>query len=345
MSRCLASLASLSLLFATLPAVAQTPDLVITPATVTVESGSTATLTVRPATRPQIALTFYNFQIADASVASFSDGSYSKQLFFDQSSWETPQTPTLSGVSAGQTSIGVLSTDGTYSATIPVNVTVAGARVTTSPARLSLLEDDSDGAAFSVVLDAAPTGNVTVSVTSNDTGAASVSTSSLIFTSSNWNTPRSVTVTPVIDDDNRDESLRVTLRVSGGGYDGIANKTVPVSITDNVSTVPAIVVSPTSLSLTEGGDFGTLSVSLDAPPPANVTVRIESDDEAGIDFGGSAVQLSPRTLTFTPTNWSVTQAVHVFPVEDNDNKDESLKPAALRPGPAGPPRPRQGVRE
>jgi len=43
-------------------------------------------------------------------------------------------------------------------------------------------------------LDAQPSSNVVLSVTSSDTGEATVSPSTLTFTSANWNTTQTVTV-------------------------------------------------------------------------------------------------------------------------------------------------------
>ena len=53
---------------------------------------------------------------------------------------------------------------------------------------------------FSVVLNAAPATNVVSYLISNDTSEGTVSPASLTFTTGNWNTPRTVTVTPVNDE-------------------------------------------------------------------------------------------------------------------------------------------------
>ena len=65
-------------------------------------------------------------------------------------------------------------------------------------------------------LAALPTGPVTVAVSSGDTGALAVPVS-FVFTASNWNQPRTVTVRGVEDDDTSDETVTVTHRASGGG--------------------------------------------------------------------------------------------------------------------------------
>ena len=52
---------------------------------------------------------------------------------------------------------------------------------------------------FTVVLSSAPSSDVVVSVTSDDTGEVTVSTSPLTFTSGNWNVPQTVTLTGIDD--------------------------------------------------------------------------------------------------------------------------------------------------
>ncbi len=54
-------------------------------------------------------------------------------------------------------------------------------------------------ASFSVVLNTAPTANVTIAVSSSDTTEGTVVPSSLVFTPANWNTAQTVTVTGVPD--------------------------------------------------------------------------------------------------------------------------------------------------
>ena len=74
-----------------------------------------------------------------------------------------------------------------------------------------------------VVLDAQPTNNVVLAITSSDAGEATVN-SPLTFTNANWNTPQTVTVTGV--DDNI--------------IDGNINSTITISVVDAVSTTTSI---------------------------------------------------------------------------------------------------------
>ena len=61
-------------------------------------------------------------------------------------------------------------------------------------------------ATFTVVLGAQPDSDVVISVTSGDTGEATVSPATLTFTNGNWNSTQTVTVTGV-DDNIIDTSI------------------------------------------------------------------------------------------------------------------------------------------
>ena len=54
-------------------------------------------------------------------------------------------------------------------------------------------------ATFTVVLTARPTANVTIGLISSDTTEGTVNQASVTFTSDNWNTPQTVTITGVND--------------------------------------------------------------------------------------------------------------------------------------------------
>ena len=107
--------------------------------------------------------------------------------------------------------------------TLPGGVTVGGTAETTivsitdddtadlvvSPSSLDIGEAGSG--TFTVKLATQPSLAVTVSVTSGDTGAATVSQASLSFSAATWNDAQTVTVSGVSDADTSDESLSVTL--------------------------------------------------------------------------------------------------------------------------------------
>ncbi len=75
-------------------------------------------------------------------------------------------------------------------------------------------------------------------------------------------------------------------------------------------------ITPTEMTLTEGGSAGTISVSLAYQPSKDVTVNTA--------WGSGPVSLSPRTLTFTPANYSTAQTVTVTPKTDLDSGTEAV---------------------
>ena len=65
-------------------------------------------------------------------------------------------------------------------------------------------------ATFTVVLNTQPTANVTIGLSSSDTTEGTVSPASLTFTTANWNSAQTVTVTGVddaVDDGNQPYSI------------------------------------------------------------------------------------------------------------------------------------------
>ncbi|MEL7146841.1 MAG: Calx-beta domain-containing protein, partial [Bacteroidota bacterium] len=120
---------------------------------------------------------------------------------------------------------------------------------------------------YTVVLDAEPASNVVISVSSGDTGEATVSTASLTFTNANWDTPQTVTVTGV-DDDIIDgtQSVTITMAVvdasSNDFFDPLGNQTVSADNTDDDVAGFTIVESSGSTDVTEAGGTDTYTVVL-----------------------------------------------------------------------------------
>ena len=84
----------------------------------------------------------------------------------------------------------------------------------------SLTVDENGSGSFEVSLATQPSGQVSVTVSSGDSGAVSVPSQALVFTTGNWSTAQSVSVGGVDDDDALDETVTVTLTASAGDYGG-----------------------------------------------------------------------------------------------------------------------------
>jgi hypothetical protein len=166
---------------------------------------------------------------------------------------------------------------------------------------------------FTVVLGAAPVADVTIDLSSSDPDEGTVDTDSLVFTSDDWDTPQTVTVTGV-DDDASDGPVSYTIATTASSddpaYDGLAVDDVAVINLDDELSVPAILVSPTSgLETTEGGDAATFSVFLGTQPTASVGLSLTVGDT-------SEGSLDKTTLIFSTTNWSTPQTLTVTGLDD-----------------------------
>ena len=169
---------------------------------------------------------------------------------------------------------------------------------------------------FTVVLDSAPSANVTVTLSGLDSTEGSLSATTLTFTPANWNVAQTITVSGVDDTDidgDTDYTLTLETSSSDASYDGANTVTESVAVTnlDDESAEPdgSITVSGGPLTTSEVGTFDQFTVVLDSAPTANVTLSI-----GGLD--STEGQLSANTLTFTPANWNVPQTVTVTGVDD-----------------------------
>src|SRR2546422_951899 len=167
-------------------------------------------------------------------------------------------------------------------------------------------------ATFTVALTSQPTANVTIGVSSSDLTEGTVAPASVTFTSGNWNTAQTVTVTGV-DDFGVDGNVPYTIVTAAatstdGIYNGMNAADVAVTNTDNDTA--GITVAPTSgLTTTEGGGTATFTVVLTSQPTANVTIGLSSSD---LTEG----TVAPASVTFTSASWNTAQTVTVTGVDD-----------------------------
>ena len=211
--------------------------------------------------------------------------------------------------------------DGEWSETITVTPRTEEAGVTVVPdAVLNLPVVEGGMGTYTVVLDSEPSDVVTVTAMSEDTDAVTVSPTTLTFTTGNWDTARTVTVTAEQDNDADDEEVDVSHVATSSGdtaYNNLAGPPVVVRVTDNevagMTVVPDAVLN---FPVVEGG-MGTYTVVLDSEPSDVVTVAAMSGDT-------DAVTVSPTTLTFTTGNWDTARTVTVTAEQDNDADDEEV---------------------
>ena len=266
------------------------------PVSVAVASSATAVATVEPAT-----------------------------LTFTAQNWNVPQTVTVAGVDDAGTSNSAATvthtptgadygsvTIGSFSVVV-VDDEPAGLKV--SPTSLTVAEGAT--ATYTVRLNTAPTGAVTVTVggatakvtADTDTGTTGDQTT-LSFDATNWNTAQTVTVTGTADDDGADETATLTNTSSGAGAYNSLTSTPGVAVQVSDDETAGVVVSPTSLTIDEGGT-ATYTVRLSAPPATgSATVTIAATGAVGVTVDTS-------TLTFSTTTWNTAQTVTATAVADH----------------------------
>lgn len=292
---------------------------------VTTEAGGTATFTVVLDSQPTADVTI------GLSSSNTTEGTVSpSSLTFTSSNWDTPRTVTLTGVndfvqdsSVGYTIVTApaVSTDSNYDGFDPANVTASNtdndtAGITVTPTSGLVTTEAGGTATFTVVLDSQPTADVSIGLNSSDATEGTVSPSSLIFTSSDWSTPKTVTVTGV-NDFVQDGSVTYTIVTSpavsaDSNYNGLDPANVSASNTDNDSADVTITESGGSTNVTEGGAADTYSIVLTTQPLADVTITVDPDSQTSVGAGAGV----STSLTFTSANWNTPQVVSVTSVDD-----------------------------
>ena len=160
---------------------------------------------------------------------------------------------------------------------------------------------------YTVALNSAPTANVILTAKSDDTGAATVSPATLTFTSTDYGTAQTVTVTGVDDDidnmgDERTAIISHGATSSDPGYVIPQAGSLSVTVTDDDQV--GVTVSPVSLALTELGAASdvekTYTVVLNTDPTADVTITITNGNGSAVavDSGNQKKDI----LTFTHGN-------------------------------------------
>ncbi|GIR37543.1 MAG: hypothetical protein CM15mP49_29280 [Actinomycetota bacterium] len=287
------------------------------------ESGTTDTFTVVLNTQPlsDVVFSIISSDTGEATVTS--------SLTFTPANWDTPQTATVTGIDDDIV-------DGTQSPVITISVNDALSHddfddLQDQTINASNTDDDVAGFTidelngsvevteaggtdtFTVVLDAQPTSNVVLTLTSNDVGESSVS-SPITFTAANWDTPQTVTVTGIDDDIiDGEQGSSITISIddanSDNDFDSIPDQTVSVLTADDDVAGFTVDQLDGSVEVTEAGGTDTFTVVLDAQPTSDVVIALTSSDTGEATISGS--------LTFTSANWDTPQTVTVTGVDDN----------------------------
>ena len=193
------------------------------------------------------------------------------QLTFTPDNWKVAQTITVTGVddyiirndSAIVTVSVNTSSDNTFAALANQSVEIIledddVAGFTLSESTL-IIDEDAGTASFTVVLNTQPISNVVFDVLSDDDNEAIVNNGTLTFTSGDWDTPQTITVTGVNDEIDREDDATITVSVEAASsddtYDGEEDQTVAVTLTDD-DEVPTVSTTDASSVISTSGVLG-----------------------------------------------------------------------------------------
>lgn len=293
---------------------------IVTPiSSTTTEAGGTATFTVVLAGAPTATVV-----IPVTTNSSVESRISTPTLYFTTANWSTPQTVTVTGqddfwddgdVNYLAILDPVQSTDGNYNGINPSDVPLTNIDDDTAGITVTQLgpttSEDGAQATFTVVLNSRPFNSVTIPVSSSDASEGTASVASLVFTTANWNTPQTVTVTGVDDlIADGDQAYQIVLGAPTSNdttYRAINPNDIALTNFDDEQ--PGLVITPTGTQTTEAGGTVSMSVQLTSQPVADVTVPVSSSDL-------SEGTVSVSALVFTPANWNIAQTVVVTGVDD-----------------------------
>lgn len=324
------------------------PGLLVEPANINIsEGGQPAILRIRLATQPAAGSTVH-VQIANDLADGTNDQETlsTKDLNYDDTNWSTFQEVIVSAVddtvADGSISYNLVvsvandSTDSSFlgmSTSVPITVNdneqangSVGVSFPGLPSNLTTTEDGGE-VTFNVVLDSAPSADVTVNLVSNATsegmllnGQTQQQALPLVFTPQNWNQPQAVTVVGVDDiyaDGGRNYRILIQTISDDTFFNGLD---IPdIRITNNDNEEPGIIASPTSgLVTSEDGTSATFQVRLSSPPAPGLQVVLT----AAVQPPGSGealegyVILPVNQLVFNSDNYNQPQSVTVTGMDD-----------------------------
>ena len=249
------------------------------------ESGTTDTFTVVLDAQPTSDVVF-NISPVDSTESSVTSTT------FTNGNWDTPQIVTVTGVND-------FLIDGTITAAITVSIDDANSNadfaLTDQSVNVSTLDDDvagftvteTDGSTSvnesgindtTIVLTAQPVSDVVLTIVSSDNTESSA-TSTVTFTTNNWNTAQSVEVVAVdefIIDGNQNSTLTIAIddANSDDDFDALDDQTVTVqTIDDDVAGFESY-RNWWRHCCSESETSDTFSVALTAQPSSNVELNI-----------------------------------------------------------------------
>jgi hypothetical protein len=289
----------------------------------TSESSGAITYSVKLTSKPSSSVTLSIFSLSPL------EGQPSlSSMVFTNLNWNTSQSlvvtgqddPDIDGDKSYTVQISVSgTTDSNYASILPTNLgftnidnDTAGFVFQNHLSRTT--SEDGTNTSFQVKLRSRPTDTVTLNVLSSDTTEGTVSSSSLVFNTSNWNTYKTVQINPVneslLDGDQFYEIQFPSVVSTDSNYNGLVVGNVPVQNLDD-DTPGVMFYNSASMITTEATSAGwTFQMRLKTKPNASVTfpmISVSNSNEG---------TLSLSTITFSTTDWNVPRSIKITPVRD-----------------------------
>ena len=175
-----------------------------------------------------------------------------------------------------------------------------------STTSVSVNESGTTSQNVTVVLNTKPSGNVVLDLTHNDPSEASISPSSLTFTTGNWNTAQSLTVTALnelIDDGNVTSTVTVAVNTSDTAdakYDILGSQSVTVITVDDDTSTLTVPVLACAVEIGQVKLTWTDIYTIDGAGPVDSYI-LYWDISSGIDeLDNSVTDISEKAMTDAP---------------------------------------------
>lgn len=303
----------------------------------TTEAGGLATFTVRLSSAPTSAVVV-PVTSSDPTEVQVDPTA----LTFSPDDWATPKTVTLVGrdddAADGDRTVAVQlgpaqSTDGRFhgARTEALSATnadddTAGVDVS-APSNGGKTNEAGGAVTFTVRLRSRPTADVTLAVTSSAVTEGTTDVASLVFSPTDWSTPKTVTVSgkdDAVADGDRAYEVTLAKPVSADAtYAALA--ATKVALLNEDDDAPGLLVSsPSPAHTTEAGGAASFTVRLRSQPTADVTVNVASNAP------GEGVP-SVAALVFTAATYATPQTVTVAGVDDDVDDDDRSYVVAVGP--------------
>ncbi|MCB1176837.1 MAG: hypothetical protein KDK36_04570, partial [Leptospiraceae bacterium] len=247
-------------------------------------------------------------------------------IVLNSTNWNSPQTITVrakddyivEGNHIGSITHSVVSSDALYNGFSVSDITAAitdndtaNLTITESGGSTNVTEGGATDS-YTIVLTSQPSSDVIVSF---NTGTQVTSILPVTFTSSDWNTPKTITVSAIDDtiyESNHTQSITHNTSSSDSNYNSLPVSSVLVNITDNDSIPNVSFALANSDSVDESSGNRTITISLSAPSSISGSVQV-------MDTGGTATEGvdynsigSPLTVNFPAGTTSQTIEIPVI---------------------------------